>query len=188
MWNDDEGPRPDVDEPPQEPPADGRGVGELWVLTDASLYRIEGADGGARAARFGLDEDLSGCDVVFAVKEIPVELMRQGGAYVFFSHTIKGQSHNMPMLRRMMELGCTLFGGRVRCDQRFLQQAVEADAARHRQPAQPGGKHQLQQESYDPTHQDNLVKTFKKGTILERVLMEEDEEAPSILYPTLMGK
>jgi alpha-aminoadipic semialdehyde synthase len=27
---------------------------------------------------------------------------------MFFSHTIKGQPHNMPMLKRMMELGCTL--------------------------------------------------------------------------------
>ena len=26
----------------------------------------------------------------------------------FFSHVIKGQSYNMPMLKRMMELGCNL--------------------------------------------------------------------------------
>ncbi|MCA9617452.1 MAG: hypothetical protein KC731_00430 [Myxococcales bacterium] len=53
-------------------------------------------------------EDLGSCDVVLAVKEIPSTLFRQGGAYVFFSHTIKGQPHNMPMLRKLMELGCTL--------------------------------------------------------------------------------
>jgi saccharopine dehydrogenase (NAD+, L-lysine-forming) len=61
-----------------------------------------------RAAGATVQEDLGDCRVVFAVKEIPKELLRQGGAYVFFSHTIKGQSHNMPMLRRLVELGCTL--------------------------------------------------------------------------------
>jgi alpha-aminoadipic semialdehyde synthase len=60
-------------------------------------------EGGAR-----VDEDLSSCKVVFAVKEIPQAMFHPGGAYVFFSHTIKGQAHNMPMLRRLMELGCTL--------------------------------------------------------------------------------
>jgi alpha-aminoadipic semialdehyde synthase len=53
-------------------------------------------------------EDLSICPVVLAVKEIPTELLRKERTYVFFSHTIKGQSQNMAMLRRLMELGCDL--------------------------------------------------------------------------------
>jgi len=56
-----------------------------------------------------VNEDLSGCDVVFAVKEIPQALLREDGAYVFFSHTIKGQPYNMPLLQRLLDLGCTLF-------------------------------------------------------------------------------
>ena len=55
-----------------------------------------------------VQEDLSECPIVFAVKEIPASFFRPGGAYMFFSHVIKGQSHNMPMLRRLMDLGCTL--------------------------------------------------------------------------------
>ena len=55
-----------------------------------------------------IQEDLSDCAIVFAVKEIPPAFFRPGGAYVFFSHVIKGQSYNMPMLRRLIELGCTL--------------------------------------------------------------------------------
>lgn len=47
--------------------------------------------------------------VVVAVKEIPTPLLRQGGSYVYFSHTIKGQPYNMDMLRRLMELRCDLF-------------------------------------------------------------------------------
>jgi len=53
-------------------------------------------------------EDLSPCDTVFAVKEIPVRFLEKGKTYVFFSHTIKGQAHNMPLLRRLMELRCQL--------------------------------------------------------------------------------
>ncbi len=60
------------------------------------------------AAGARIDEDVSECRVVFAVKEIPLEFFREGGTYVFFSHTIKGQEYNMPMLARMMELNCTL--------------------------------------------------------------------------------
>ncbi len=46
--------------------------------------------------------------VVLGVKEIPAAQLQPGCAYVFFSHTIKGQPYNMAMLRRLMELGCTL--------------------------------------------------------------------------------
>jgi alanine dehydrogenase len=55
-----------------------------------------------------VQEDLGDCPVVFAVKEIPASFFRPGGAYMFFSHVIKGQPYNMPMLRRLIELGCTL--------------------------------------------------------------------------------
>jgi alpha-aminoadipic semialdehyde synthase len=55
-----------------------------------------------------VDEDLRPCSIVFGVKEVPPRCLLEGLAYGFFSHVIKGQSHNMPMLRRMMELGCHL--------------------------------------------------------------------------------
>jgi alpha-aminoadipic semialdehyde synthase len=55
-----------------------------------------------------IQEDLSSCRVIFAIKEIPLPFFQEDKVYVFFSHTIKGQSDNMPMLKKMMELGCTL--------------------------------------------------------------------------------
>jgi alpha-aminoadipic semialdehyde synthase len=42
------------------------------------------------------------------VKEIPLDFFEQGKTYVFFSHVIKGQPYNMPMLKKMMELKCNL--------------------------------------------------------------------------------
>lgn len=55
-----------------------------------------------------VSEDLSACSIVLAVKEIPEDFFRDDRAYAFFSHTIKGQPHNMPMLKRMIERRATL--------------------------------------------------------------------------------
>ena len=55
-----------------------------------------------------VQDNLSPSSVIFAVKEIPINLFEPGKTYVFFSHTIKGQKYNMPMLKKMMDLGCTL--------------------------------------------------------------------------------
>jgi saccharopine dehydrogenase (NAD+, L-lysine-forming) len=81
------------------------GVAEFVVQPSARrVFREHDyARAGAR-----IDEDLSGCDVVLAVKEVPRELFLPGRTYAFFSHTIKGQPYNMDMLRRLMELDCQL--------------------------------------------------------------------------------
>ncbi len=55
-----------------------------------------------------VNEDLSSCQVIMAVKEIPSRLIEHNKVYIFFSHTTKGQSHNMPMLRTLAEKKCTL--------------------------------------------------------------------------------
>lgn len=53
-------------------------------------------------------ETLDDVPVIFGVKEIPEEYFQQGQTYVFFAHVIKGQSYNMPMLKKMKELRCNL--------------------------------------------------------------------------------
>jgi alpha-aminoadipic semialdehyde synthase len=47
-------------------------------------------------------------DVVFGVKEIPEEKIQAGKVYLFFSHTIKGQKHGMPLLQKIIASGSTL--------------------------------------------------------------------------------
>lgn len=79
----------------------------IEVLVQPSPIRVFAEDE-FKAQGAAIQEDLADCPVVFAVKEIPASFFRPGGAYMFFSHVIKGQSYNMPMLRRLMELGCTL--------------------------------------------------------------------------------
>jgi len=55
-----------------------------------------------------VQESVTPSSVVFAIKEIPIHFFEKGKTYVFFSHTIKGQKHNIPMLKKMMDMGCTL--------------------------------------------------------------------------------
>ncbi|MBT8378069.1 MAG: hypothetical protein KJN64_02440 [Ignavibacteria bacterium] len=53
-------------------------------------------------------EDIQKANTIFAVKEIPLHFYRPNKTYIFFSHTIKGQDYNMPILKKMMELKCNL--------------------------------------------------------------------------------
>jgi len=55
-----------------------------------------------------VQEDICPSKIVLAIKEIPISKLEPGKAYVFFSHTIKGQPHNMPMLKKILDLGSTL--------------------------------------------------------------------------------
>ena len=52
--------------------------------------------------------DLKKANIIIGIKEMPEHFFEENKTYVFFSHVTKGQSHNMPMLSRMMELGCNL--------------------------------------------------------------------------------
>lgn len=71
---------------------------EIRVFSDAE-YEEAGAE---------IAEDLSDCRVILGVKEVPPELLRRRQAYLAFFHVIKGQPYNMPLLRRALELKCTL--------------------------------------------------------------------------------
>jgi alpha-aminoadipic semialdehyde synthase len=53
-------------------------------------------------------EDIQNANTIFAVKEIPLHFYRPDKTYIFFSHTIKGQEYNMPLLKKMMGLKCNL--------------------------------------------------------------------------------
>ncbi|MBU1636112.1 hypothetical protein KKC97_00410 [bacterium] len=53
-------------------------------------------------------DSLPACDFVVGIKEIPLGRLHPNTPHLFFSHTIKGQVYNMPMLKRMLDLKCTL--------------------------------------------------------------------------------
>lgn len=47
--------------------------------------------------------DVTDADIIIGVKEMPFDIFYEGKTYIFFSHIIKGQQYNMPMLRKMIE-------------------------------------------------------------------------------------
>lgn len=53
--------------------------------------------------------DVSDCDVLFGVKEVPVENLIPNKAYFFFSHTIKKQPYNRKLLQAILENNIDLY-------------------------------------------------------------------------------
>jgi saccharopine dehydrogenase (NAD+, L-lysine forming) len=55
-----------------------------------------------------LQQDLSDCDVLMGVKEVPINQLIPNKTYFFFSHTIKKQPHNAKLLRAILDKNITL--------------------------------------------------------------------------------
>ena len=55
-----------------------------------------------------IQEDISSADVIFGVKEVPIEKLLANKTYFMFSHTIKAQAYNMPLLDKFLELNTRL--------------------------------------------------------------------------------
>jgi alanine dehydrogenase len=56
-----------------------------------------------------ITDDVSDCDVLFGVKEVPVENLIPNKAYFFFSHTIKKQPYNRKLLKAILEKNIDLY-------------------------------------------------------------------------------
>jgi alpha-aminoadipic semialdehyde synthase len=79
----------------------------IEVIVQPSEKRIF-PDDEFRSAGATVQEDLSPCDLIFGIKEVKIVDLIPEKTYIYFSHTIKGQSYNMPMLQRILDLNCTL--------------------------------------------------------------------------------
>ena len=79
----------------------------LKVIVQPSARRVFHDKEYVRAGAV-VSNDLSEANLIVGVKEVPPEALLPGAAYLFFAHVVKGQPHNMAMLARLRELGCTL--------------------------------------------------------------------------------
>jgi alpha-aminoadipic semialdehyde synthase len=77
------------------------------IVVQSSEKRVfkddEFTKAGAKVAK-----ELKRCPIIFGVKEISISAFEENKTYIFFSHVIKGQKYNMPMLKKMMEMKCNL--------------------------------------------------------------------------------
>ncbi|MCK5907145.1 MAG: alanine dehydrogenase, partial [Flavobacteriales bacterium] len=54
-------------------------------------------------AGFKVQEDISDCDFLVGVKEVPIDSLIPNKKYVFFSHTYKEQDYNRPLLKAILD-------------------------------------------------------------------------------------
>lgn len=72
------------------------------IIVQSSSHRCI-ADSEYEKVGIPVKEDISECDVLFGVKEVPVDELIAGKTYFFFSHTIKKQAYNRKLLRTILE-------------------------------------------------------------------------------------
>ncbi|WP_329806392.1 NAD(P)-dependent oxidoreductase [Flavobacterium facile] len=58
---------------------------------------------------FEVSEDISDCDVLLGVKEVPVDALIPNKKYFFFSHTIKKQAYNRKLLKACIDKNIELY-------------------------------------------------------------------------------
>lgn len=61
-------------------------------------------------------DDVSGCDVLLGVKEVPINHLIPNKKYFFFSHTIKKQPYNRKLLQAVLEKNIELYDHEVITD------------------------------------------------------------------------
>ena len=80
---------------------------QIKVFVEASPTRCF-SDDAYREVGIDVVEDLSHCDVIFNIKEVPSEALIAQKTYFFFSHTIKKQPYNRTMLQTILQKNITL--------------------------------------------------------------------------------
>lgn len=78
------------------------------IRVEASDIRIFKDDAYAQNG-FEISEDLSDCDILLGVKEVPIAALIPNKKYFFFSHTIKKQPYNRDLLRAVLDKNIELY-------------------------------------------------------------------------------
>lgn len=71
-------------------------------------YREEGIE---------ITQNLTDCDYLLGIKEVPISQFIPNKTYFFFSHTIKKQEHNRPLLKAILDKKVTLIDYEVLTDE-----------------------------------------------------------------------
>ncbi|MFZ1263263.1 MAG: NAD(P)-dependent oxidoreductase [Chitinophagaceae bacterium] len=80
---------------------------QIQIIVQSSPYRCF-SDREYLSAGAAVKEDLSDCDILLGIKEVPVEQLISGKTYLFFSHTKKKQPHNQVLLKSIIDKKITL--------------------------------------------------------------------------------
>ena len=78
------------------------------IVVESSDIRVF-SDEAYKNAGFEVTNDVSDCDVLLGVKEVPVDELIPNKKYFFFSHTIKKQPYNRKLLKAILEKNIEMF-------------------------------------------------------------------------------
>jgi len=87
-----------------------------WIHKNSSDIKISVQSSSTRCfpdkeyqlAGIEVKEDISECDVLFGIKEVPADQLIPNKTYFFFSHTKKAQEHNQKLMQGMVKKQITL--------------------------------------------------------------------------------
>ena len=82
-------------------------INGVQVVAQSSLHRCF-TDAEYKAAGITVNNDLSHCDLLLGIKEVPVQWLIPGKTYLFFSHTRKKQPYNQVLFRAVIDKKITL--------------------------------------------------------------------------------
>ena len=85
------------------------------IVVESSDIRVFSDDAYLKAG-FEVTTDLSDCDVLIGVKEVPIDALIPNKKYFFFSHTIKKQPYNRNLLKAVLDKNIALYDHEVITD------------------------------------------------------------------------
>ncbi len=80
---------------------------DIHIVVQPSPHRCF-TDAEYEAEEIVVQEDLTHCDILLGIKEVPIAMLIPNKLYFFFSHTIKKQHYNRPLLQAILEKNITL--------------------------------------------------------------------------------
>ena len=82
-------------------------AGQLSFFVESSQVRCF-ADSEYQEVGIEVVDDVSFCDLLMGIKEVPIDQLIANKTYLFFSHTIKKQAHNRKLLQAVLDKNITL--------------------------------------------------------------------------------
>lgn len=80
---------------------------DIDIIVQSSQNRCF-SDKEYRQAGIAVADDISDCDLLLGIKEVPSSGIVENKTYLFFSHTCKKQPHNQAMMQSLVKKNCTL--------------------------------------------------------------------------------
>lgn len=81
---------------------------DVELVVEASDIRVFN-DANYKSHGFDVLDDVSDADVMFGVKEVPIEALIPNKKYFFFSHTIKKQPYNRKLLKAILDKNIEMY-------------------------------------------------------------------------------